>query len=419
MALKEGEKWWLEEHREELTEHVNARETIARLRTLSPELFDSQDEDDILLRHQTPREQTGALLDLLTTRAREGLNAFRQVVSIFQPSLASLLWPVSYQVLWLCPSPQHAAVTAHLLKRFTNTEFLSSQEEGPGYLSRRSYGGAFGNDGTLVKLVFPTRPEHFPQMLRDTCSEMEQSNLVILTGCCEARGPGLPAGQVVVPLSAGEEGQRVSCRAAGRVRDLQVTLETRLRNAVWREEHAELYRRHAYLDYCSAWLERLYVEMTRASHSTWMETQGVAEDERGGVVCRIPEWGTGELANYVLTERRSWNVDHTSPLGISPRPDLVSHTSEKISRFDSFPSPMSPTPPSAPVFNPLSTGGDGVESPPASQFFTACSSQLSTAWLACLAVCHHSHYDNPHLSAHTAVTMAMEIVQIFVSMTII
>ena len=421
MALSEKEKWWLEEHLEELTEHLDPRETITRLRTLFPDLFDSKDEDEILLRHVTPLEQTGALVNLLKTRPTEALQAFHQVLSICQPSLASLLWPVSYSILWLCPSPQHAAMAAYLLKTFTDTDFLPPRQGGPGHLLRSSCGSGFGKEGTLVTLAFPSRPEHFPEMVSEMFKQTEQANLVILTGSCEPLGPGVSPGHAVVPLSAGDGEETVACSTALRVRDLQGRLEARLVNAVWLKEQSNVYSRCAYLDYCSAWLTRLYVEMTAGTKSSdWMERQGVTREQRGGVACPFPEWEMGELARHVLTRGRGWNVDHTSPLGISPNPELVSRVREKVGRYGSFPSPINPIPPTTPLFNPLSTTSDGVSSSYASHFFKTCSAQLATGtdWLACLGACHDTTSDTPELSTHTSVTMAMEIVQMLMSISV-
>ena len=416
MALTEKEKWWLEEHLEELVEHLDPRETITRLRTLFPDSFDSQDADNVLLKHQTPLEQTGALVNILKTRPREALQAFYQVVSIYQPSLASLLWPVSYSVHWLTPSPWHAAVVVYLLNTFTNTRFLPSQDGGPGFLVRRSFGGAFGKVGVSLTLAFPSKPDNFPSMVRETC---KQANFVILTGSCESLGPRLSAGGAVVPLSATDSQGTVFCRAAQRVRDLQATLEGRVRRATWLEGHRKLYSQRAYLDYWSAWLGRLYVEMNREEGSKWMERQGVAKDG-GGVASRVQEWETGELARHVLSGGRGWNVNHTSPLGISPNPELVTRVLEKVDRSDTFPSPIDQSPPSTPVFNPLSTSSDGISSPNASLFFRTCSSQLATGtdWLACLGLCYDMTFDTPELSAHTSVTMAIEIVQMLMSSSI-
>ena len=421
MALSEKEKWWLEEQREEILDNLRPRETFRQLLILFPDLFDSQDEDNIFLKSQTPREQSGALLDLLKTRPREALQAFRRVVSTLSPSLGALLWPVSLRLLWLCRSPRHAAMVVHLLKTFASTEFLDTEEGGPCFLVRRSSGGALGDEGALLTLAFPTTPEQFPQMLQEVCAQREKTDLVVLTGSCEALVPGLPAGKAVVPLSSRERDSTVSCRAAERVRHLQTTLQVRLEEgAAWQRDHRKLYSRHTYLDYCSAWLARLCVEVTQTERSAWMERHGVARKRGGGVACRVPEWETGELARHVLRERRSWSVDHASPLGVSPNPSLLSRVSERIASFDGFPSPVEPSPPAGPGFNPLTTvGGEGVSSPNASLFFKTCSAQLPTDcdWLACLAVCHDVFSDSWELAAHTSVTMAMEVVQMLMAIS--
>ena len=420
MALSEKEKWWLEEHREEIVEYLAPRETVKKLRNQFPELFDGRDVDDIILKHVTPREQSEALLDLLRSRPREALQAFRHVLSSLTPHLASQLWPVTRRLLWLCPSPAHAAVVVHLLKRFTRTEFVEPQDGGPVWLLRRSSGGALGAEGALLTLAFPHRPGMFHEMLPDVLRE--KADIVVMTGSCEALVPGLSAGQAVVPLSLGEGGSTTVCRAAERVRDHQNTLRTRLEQAPWKKDVHQMYTDSSYMDYCSVWLARLYVEMTDPSggNSGWVESQGVVRLEGGGVACRIPEWGSGELARHLLGERRTWRVDPTSPLGIAPTPAITSRITQKIHNFDSFPSRLETTPPCVPVFNPLSTGTgkDGeISSPEAAQFFKTCSAKLpaDSQWLACLSLCHDIHSDNLELSTHTAVTMAIEVLQMLMS----
>ena len=414
MALSEQEKQWLEENREEIMENLNPKETIRRLRKIS-DVLDARDEDDVMLRHHTPRDQTGALLDLLRSRSREALKAFRPVVTSLHPQLASRLWPDGYCLLWLCPSAHHAAMAAHLLERFTNTKLLPPQD-GPEFLVRRSLGGAFGYEDALLTLVFPLKPERFPDILSEAL--LEAANLVVMTGSCEALVAGLPVGQPVVPLSVGEGEAAIVCGAAQTVREQRMTLGTRLKDAVWRTELLKkLHKQNGYMNYCSAWLARLHYELATEQRSQWMERQRLSREDIGSC-CQIPEWASGELSRHVLKERRSWRVNPDSPLGITPDPAITARISQKL---HSFPSPVKDTLPTDHVlFNTLSTeAGDkeDISSQDAAAFYRACSTQLSadTEWLACLCLCHDPHSDSQELPAHTAISTAAEIVKIFMS----
>lgn len=417
MALREEEKWWIEERLEEIVQHLKPRETIMRLRERFPNIVDEEDVDNVLLKYKTPREQTIAVVDLLKTRPREGLVAFREVISVTSPALGSLLWPAGYRILWFSPTPRDAAMVVHLLQQYSDISFHPVEDGGLGHLVRRSSGGVFGDDSALLTLAFPTRPELFQQMLKEMCREEKKIDLVILTSHCEAMGTEIPAGQSVVPHSFKDGETTISCRTAERIKHLQTTLNGRVKEAIWQTERTKMYDKEAYMNYCSVWLARLYIELNRSrergQRSDWIERQGIKVKEKGGMVCQIPEWETGELAGYVLNQRRTWHIDSTSQLGIAPNPTLLTHVTQKIDKFNSFPTPPQSTPPSGVVFNPLTTGGEGVLSMEANQFFQTCSTELAsedTEWLASLAVCYDHTSDTLHLSSHTSVTMAMDIV---------
>ena len=426
MAEKEHEelKDWLVAHTDEIVEHLDPEQAVLRLRAICPDGFDAEDKDKVLLEQATPRERSEALLRLLLRRAHETREAFLQIIRTLHPHLAAVLWPVQYRVLWLCPSARHAAMVVHTLKQFTGTAFLPAEEGGPNFLVRRSSGSTFGKKDTLVKLVFPTKPEFFSEVLEEVVEDTEEErvHLAVLTGVCEALDPCMTTGQAVIPASASGAGGTVLCRTADRVRDQREMLGERIDNASWLPHLTELYKKYAYMDYQAVWLARLYVELmsvARGERSSWLERFGWeeggmgSESNRGILVRNLPDWGNGRLARYVLKEKRTWKTDPSSPLGLAPRAAVLSHVSE---RGDSFPSVIEPHAPSRPIFNPLSDPGCGgdVTDADTHRFYKLCSGnlQLDSAWLACKCVCHDTTSASHELTAFTAVTMAMEVVQL-------
>lgn len=433
MALSEEDKMWLMRQEETIVQHLDPERTMKLLRKMFPDEFDSRDVEDILVKYHTSHDRTEALLLLLHTRPVEALKAFRTVITILHPSLAAILQPVRYRVLWVCPSAKHAAMAVHLLKQYTSTDFILPEDGGLQYMIRRSIGSAFGDEQTLIKLVFPVRPEMFQQMLDEVVKKDMGTNLVIMTGVCESRVPSLTMGQVVIPSCVHDS--NLQCPGAERVRNLEKTLRERLKKATWHEKHDQFYSEHTYIDYCAAWLGRLHFELTNTSRgqsSIWLDRQGFREGGLGNEVNRsilahrLPLWETGRLARHVLQERRTWRIDHTSPLGLTPKPDTANNISERIRQCEIFPGLPGAQAPSAPVFNSLSSPGGGrgshgdVTDSSTCQFYKACSNHLGagTEWLACLCVCYDATTDSHELTSFTAVTMAMEIVQMFMSSSI-
>ena len=421
---KEELKEWLVSHTAEIVEHLDPVQAVSRLRAICPDGFDDADRDKILLEQATPRERSEALLRLLLHRAHETREAFLQIIQTLHPHLGAVLWPVRYQVLWLCPSPRHAAMVVHTLKQFAATEFLPAEDGGPNVLVRKSSGGALGKKDTLIRLVFPAKPEFFSDMLEEMVQDTEEErvHLAVLTGVCEALCPDIPAGWAVIPVSASGGGGTVHCHTAERVRGQRETLGERIDSASWLSRLTELYKKHAYMDYQAVWLGRLYVELLRGERSTWLEQFGWeeggvrSEGNRAIVARNLLDWDNGRLARYVLKEKRTWTTDATSPLGLAPRDPLLSRISERREWYDSFPSVIEPRAPSRPAFNPLSTPGGGgvVTDTETHHFYELCSRNLQqdSGWLACKCVCHDTASASHELTAFTAVTMAMEVVQL-------
>ena len=418
-AREKALKQWLNDHEEALVEQLDPEEMVRGLRTMCPTYFDQRDRDDVLLKYSTPRERTEKLVDILRTRTPEVLEAFQQLITTLYPDLASTVQPVSYHILWLCPSARHAAMVVHILELYSGTQFLQVEEGGPDHLIRRSSGRALGVTGASVKLVFPIRPELFPRMLAETVRTRDRVDLAILTGHCEALGPRVPVGQAVIPASSSERGTTIPCPTAEKLQREKVGFE----GASWAPEQARLYMKHAYMDYCAVWLGRLYVELTstaRGQRSGWLERLGWEEEgglqnERNvSLLARcLPEWGTGQLARNLLRERRTWQRDINSPLGLAPKEALSSCLCEKKKHFNGFPAVIGSHAPSGLVFNPISPpgGGGDVTDDNTHQFYQTCHNSLRSDadWLACLSVCHDILTDCHELTAFTAITMAMEV----------
>lgn len=417
--LEEARRW-LNENEEAIVENLDPKKAVQQLMRACLEDFSERDKDDVLLNYRTPRERTEKLVDILRTRALEALEAFREIIITQQPQLAEILQPVRYQVTWLCPSAKHAAMAVHLLESYSETRFLAAEDGGTEFLVRRS-SGAFGQSDTQVKLVFPVRPELFSHMLAETVMSRECAQLVVLTGACETLKSGIPPGQAVIPLSSSGGRSSVRCPTAHWARDHRGELTGRLKGASWMTELSCLYRDNAYLDYCAAWLGRLYVELVaveKGQRSSWLEQLGWRE---GGVEGNsalmshlLPDWDTGHLARHVLRERGTWRCDPSSPLGLAPTQPLLARLLQRKSDFNGFPSLIGQRAPHGPTFHSLSASGDGggdVTDTPTHQFYRACSDHLTpdTDWLACLTVSHDAASDSHQLTACTAVTMAMEV----------
>ena len=425
MASEEDDREWLEVHEEAIIEQLDPARALPLLRHECPNGLDSRDEDDILLKHVTPRERTEALLAVLHERTPEAREALRRVIFRLHPHLARVIQPVRYQVLWLTPSPQHAAVVVHVLETYAESKFSPVEEVAPECLVR--WGFVFGEKDVLVKLVFPVKPELFSDMLAEAVRERreERVNLALLTGSCDAVSPEATIGQALIPTSASKGGCLVGCLTAERVKGRRESLRQRLGEASWRSELRELYKRHAYMDYCAVCLGRLYADLqcrAGGERSQWLEMFGWGEggvqneSNRACLSAKLPEWETGRLANCVLREKRTWRVDASSPLGLAPREDLLSRISEKKGWYDHFPALIEGSAPSGPVFSPLSTPGEGgvAMDTNTQEFYEACSQRLGpeTAWLACVCVCNDSASASHELTAFTSVTMAMEVVQL-------
>lgn len=418
-------KEWLRTNREALVEHLQPRRTVAALVAVDPEGLDALDMENIFQKHTTSRDQSEALLDILATRGEEFCEAFRRVIQMTSPHLAAIVDPLRYQILWLAPTPQHAAMVVHVLERYAHAKFLPV-EEGLECLVRR--GAVFGERDVQVRLVFPVRTEAFPRVV----SEVVQGSvdMAVLTGACDSLSDAASAGRVLVPTTACSEGQAVSCPGARRVDMLQGTLQGRLQRAEWQSgELRQLYRRHAYMDHQAVLLARLYLELQhvgRGEESAWLAGHGwVREEEEEGVwregkramLSRLlPDWGTGRLASTLLRERKTWSVDTASPLGMAPGQDLLARVRERVDWCDQFPRVIASEAPTAPLFGSIShPGGDGLATDTDTyQFYQVCSSRLGQdrPWLACKCVCHDMESGSQELSAFSSVAMAMEIVQL-------
>ena len=413
---------WLTEHEEAIIELLDPEKAVERLRRECPDDFSQRDRDDVLLGYQTPRDRTEKLVDILRTRAPEALEVFREVIITHHPQLAAIIQPVNYRILWLCPTAEHAAMASFVLESYSETRLLGVEEGGPDSLVCRSSGLAFGRNDVLVKLVFPVRPELFPVMLSETVNRRERVELVLLTGGCEALRPDIPAGAAVLPSSAREGEHSVSCPTAVWVRDHKAELQREIERASWKTGHSRIYRETAYMDYYAAWLGRLYIELTgvqRGQRSSWLGQVGWREggvDRNSDLMSRLlPDWDTGRLAQHLLREKRTWRCDPSSPLGMAPTESLLSRLHQRRTQLETFPSVIGQCAPSDPTFRSLSApeeGGD-VTDTHTHQFYRACSEQLlpNAQWLSCVCVCHDTASDSHKLTSFTAVTMAMEVVQ--------
>lgn len=427
MASNVEGKEWLENYTDYIVKCLNPVKVVRGLRKMCPDGFDARDKDEILLKYHTPRERSEALLELLLKRTPEAREAFRQIIMTVHPHLGTIIQPVQFCVLWLSPSAVHAAMVVYVLERFAKTEFFSVEEGGPGFLARSGF--AFGRKDVLIKLVFPVKPELFSDVLAETVQERrgERMCLAVLTGVCDALVPGVAVGQAVIPTSASEGGHLVHCHTAERLKGLQAGMQERLDNALWQSDLTELYKKYAYMDYYAACLGRLYAELMCAvggHRSVWLEQfgwgKGGVESERNRtcLAMKLPDWDTGQLAKHVLKERQTWKTNPSSPLGLAPKEALLSRIKERKGWYDEFPSVIGAHAPSGPVFNPLSApGGDGdVTDTNTHMFYEACFRHLGpqTAWLACECVCHDAGSSSHELTAFTAVTMAMEVVQLLI-----
>lgn len=423
MASNGAGKEWLQTHTEDIVQHLDPEKAVLKLLINCREGFDKTDQEAVLVK-STSLERTETLLQILETRPSEVIEAFRQIVMTCHPRLAAIIQPVRFRVLWLCHSAQHAAMAVHVLETFSETKFLPVQGGGPKFLVRR--GCAFGQKDMLIKVAFPVKPEFFSDMLAETVQQRdeEEIHLAVLTGVCDAIVPWTSVGQAVIPSLARDEGSLLHCRTADRVKNLTENLRDRISSSRWLSRLTEPgpYRECMYLDYCASRLGRLYVELCSGMESAWLsqfgwqEGDALSESNRACLSRQFPDWESGKLARYVLKERQTWRTDPTSPLGLSPKQDLLSRIIERKCWYNEFPSPIDPTP-SGPIFNPLSTPGCGgdVTDTNTHQFYKACSHlETRIPWFACLCVCHDAVSSNHEHTAFTAVTMAMEVVQLII-----
>lgn len=415
----------LQTHAEDIVELLDPVKAVLMLRMMCPEGFDKTDQETVL-GHVTSRERSDALLGILHTRPPEVSEALLQIIMMSNPRLAAKIQPVRCCVLWVCQSAQHAAMAVHVLETFSKTKFLPVQNRGSNFLVRRGY--AFGKEDVLIKVVFPVKPEFFSDMLSGTVqqSDEEKIHLALLTGVCDAMVSPVSVGQAVIPPSSKDGGSVVYCRTADRVKNVMENLRERISRARWlsRLTQPGPYRESAYLDYCAACLGRLHVELCSRIWSEWLTRFGWQEGEdaqsernRACLSTQFPDWESGKLARYVLRERQTWRTDPASPLGLAPKEGPLSRVIERKCWYDEFPSPIEHTP-SGPIFNPLSTPGCGgdVTDINTHKFYEACSRlEPKIPWFACLCVCHDAVSSSHEHTVFTAVTMAMEVVQLIIS----
>lgn len=424
-SINGGGREWLQTHAEDIVVHLDPVKAVQRLRIVCPEGFDRTDQETVL-GHSTSLERSEALLKILDTRPPEVSEALLKIVMTSHPRLAAIIQPVRFRVLWLCPSSQHAAMAVHVLETFSETKFLPVQDGGPNFLVRRGY--AFGKKDMLIMVAFPVKPEFFSDMLSETIQQRdeEEIHLALLTGVCDAMVPRASVGQAVIPPSSEDGASVLRCHTADRVKNVTENLRERISRARWLSRLTEPgpYREAAYLDYCAARLGRLYVELCSGIWSEWLtqfgwQEGGDAQSERNRAClsAQFPDWESGKLARYVLRERQTWTTDPASPLGLAPKGGLLSRVIERKCWYNEFPSPIDLTP-SGPVFNPLSPPGCGgdVTNTNTHKFYEACSRlESKIPWFACLCVCHDAVSSNHEHTAFTAVTMAMEVVQLIIS----
>ena len=417
------------EEEPEILNGIDPEKTVSLLRRTCPDALDRHDKEEIFLKNTTSLERNEALVQTLSTRPPEVREAFERIVLLHYPRLSSIIQPEQYRVLWLAPSPQHAAMVVYVLEKYAKATFYPTEEGGVNFLTRKAmmkFGVGESSAAMVVKLAFPVKPELFPSMVADVVEhrERERVDTAILTGVCEALSRDATVGSVLLPTSS-KDGRTIVCPTAQGLQATVHCLQERCGNASWLGELRDHYKKHAYMDYQAVLLARLYVELQRVANgecSTWLEHMGAVDGSMqsaanmAAISRHLPDWAGGQLATALAKKKRTWRVDTHSPLGLSPKESVTSRTEERVRWFDGFPSPVPDSAPCQPLFGSVSLPGEGGTSTDTDThlFYQACSSRLPqpARWLACKCVCHDSHSSTRELTAFAAVTMALEIVQL-------
>lgn len=409
--MPEGHVKALEDLRYELDQGMSTARVLDQLQRVG--LLDRRGSEQIMAL-PTPSERNEEIINEI--RRGRGPDALPRFISALRPihftlseKLASKVWPFRTQVLWFVESPTHAAVVVDLLGEARDYGFVAgfTFDGVQRTSSNRCYfqrGLLFDEDGSSkteelegleVVVAFPSSVRDVPQAVESAFSEVcPKADVAVMSGVCRGRrwrgegeGDGVRSGDTIVVTQAFDERQGSAIGAPVGPKDEFVqVLRQRLLEVVgggdqpaWVGEVERMKEEEASLRYKTLWLTRLFVELQTlqgrgrggggggegegVQTSPWLaspelgwdldEPSLLSEHNLAVLSQCLPDWESGTLASTLLHSRRLWTVDHTSPLGMAPNPNLVAIVERAVECNPQFPSQPSPQASSLPLTLPV------------------------------------------------------------------
>lgn len=334
-------------------------------------VFDRSDREEVLA-VTTTKGKNDKIVDLLVRgRGEEGFVGFvASLRELHYTQLAELLVPVRYRILWCSSAASHAAVVVHMLETHANAEFQAVEvEEGLNCLSRR--GVVFDGEDiyTVVEihLVFPIDDKCVSGAMESAFSSVcPQADIVVMSGVCERIGEEVRGGDLILANEAIEKATNSQIKRSGPNPKFVETLCRHLQQLFahnppsWVADVSSLLAEHNTLQYETLWLARLHSELLRLrsgqKDSPWLAAIGwdqaqssLLNRQNQEVLAKyLHDWESGKLVSLLLkaATKKTWCVDPSSPLGITPPACLVAAVEGHVATDSAFPVAVEQHPPS-------------------------------------------------------------------------
>ena len=340
----------LEERQGDLAKGI--RDPAAVMRPLMKyKILNKMDWEEIMAK-ATTQEKNDKLIAILMTR--NAVKAFVVLVDALwrvDPHLANGLQPVQSTVVWFASNPVHAAAIADTLQKYAGVK-LGAVQGGVDYLCRQSRGKVFDLEDVRLWLVFPARlankkrPSSIPDMVKSALSQIwPKVTLAVMSGVCDGVGgrviPGRPI-FVTEAVKPHRSSEGTSADSVGPTPgDIETARQQTQTQPTWLAEVESSHSAPSSLQYQSHWLARLYSEIQRVREeekSQWLESIGwdvtnpamLSEQHRAILSSKLSDWQSGKLVSALLRERALWQVDPSSPLGLTPSASLLRRLDDNL-----------------------------------------------------------------------------------------